>query len=767
MPTVPIYEPNVQTRPFTDQKLSPNASPEAFGAGIGRGMQSVARGLDNFTDAAIRVRELEDIARAKDADNQYAGWLREAQYGNGGFMTLEGKSAVDGRRSFEELAEQKRKEFGQGLTPGAAKAYQDASNARLQSAYQQSIVHTASERKTWFKTASASRVETFANDALVAFGDPRQVAKNIGAGIAELRQAGALEGWDADTLKLKESEFTSGVYKNITLRIAQSDPIAAAQYAKDHAASLTGAHQYDLNSALEGAVLEEQSKREAEAILSGGRKVSDLPGDIVAEVAGIQPEGRAIAGSTIGDQGPTRARAFLMSKTPGKGPEAVDGLDAAFATNLAAMLQDAPPDIREGLQIMSGYRSIERQRQLWEKSDKSGRMVARPGRSYHNHGQAADLMYNGVSLARAPANVKQWVHENASKYGMYFPMSWEPWHIEPIGTRGGGRTETTIAQRSDKVSQRAAMPSYDDIEARLEGIADPRLRDLTRKRLYAQIEVQSKMQEQNEKAAKAELWRYIDQGATPDQVPLEVRQDAGMAAVSSAWQYMETAAKGRAVQSDETLMYSMRRAAALDPAEFARIDLNDYRDRLSKDAIKELTGLQTTALTDERKAKEDGLTITSAFEQSRAQLEAVGLTTTGRDGSEREDAARRIAQFQNALAAQMDEFKRSNESNPSQIDIQAMINRLLLPVVIKTEQERSIWDPLKSPWTSTTVSETPGFLFESRIRPDGTSVDVAVKYEDIPIDLRRGIATDLENELGRKPSEEEVVQRYEDFVLNR
>ncbi|WP_292234292.1 hypothetical protein [Mesorhizobium sp.] len=42
-----------------------------------------------------------------------------------------------------------------------------------------------------------------------------------------------------------------------------------------------------------------------------------------------------------------------------------------------------------------------------------------------------------------------------------------------------------------------------------------------------------------------------------------------------------------------------------------------------------------------------------------------------------------------------------------------------------------------------------------------------MKYADIPIDLRHGIANDLENELGRKPSEEEVVQRYEDFVLNR
>jgi hypothetical protein len=33
--------------------------------------------------------------------------------------------------------------------------------------------------------------------------------------------------------------------------------------------------------------------------------------------------------------------------------------------------------------------------------------------------------------------------------------------------------------------------------------------------------------------------------------------------------------------------------------------------------------------------------------------------------------------------------------------------------------------------------------------------------------LRHGIAIDLERELGRKPSDDEVVQRYEDIVLSQ
>ena len=51
--------------------------------------------------------------------------------------------------------------------------------------------------------------------------------------------------------------------------------------------------------------------------------------------------------------------------------------------------------------------------------------------------------------------------------------------------------------------------------------------------------------------------------------------------------------------------------------------------------------------------------------------------------------------------------------------------------------------------------------------PDGTRVEVKVDYTDIPIELRTGIARDLENNLGRKPTPDEVVERYEEFVLGQ
>ncbi|RUX02450.1 MAG: hypothetical protein E5V51_00150 [Mesorhizobium sp.] len=765
MPTVPVYQSDVQTRPIFRQDLEAKATPEAFGAGIGRGMQGLAAGLGQAGDAMARVKELEDVARAKDADNSYSDWLRERMYGDKGFMTLEGRNAVDGRKSFEEEAAAKRKEFGSGLSGGAAQAYDTASQSRLQGIYQQSIVHTASERKSWFKDASAARVQTFANDALVNFNNPKMVQKNIALGQAELRQRAGLEGWDADTLKQREGDYVSGVHKNVTLRIASTDPIAAETYMKANADQMTGADQYELGNSLHTELIQEKSKREADAILSTGRRPS----------TSAEPAQPASGERSIGQAGPTRARAYLQSVSD-KGPGAVDNLNDSFATNLSAMMQDAPPEIRKGLGIYSGYRSPQRQAELFGAAVKkygsvaaARKWVAPPGHSQHNAGKAVDLAYNGQSLSHAPKDVIDWVHDNAGKYGLYFPMKHEPWHVEPMGTRGTASFagNGTVAPRNNAIAPRSVAPSYDDIETKLGAISDPDVRDATRKRLYAAMESQSKAQEQQEKAAKAELWKYIDENKTPDQVPMEVRQAAGMAAVSAAWSYLDTAAKGRAVDSDETLLYDMRRYAATDPTEFAKIDLNEYRDRLSKDAIKELTGNQTTALTDQKKAREDGMNLTTAFSQASTQLEAVGITTTGKQDSAREDAAKRIAMFQNALAAQMEDFKQANKKAPNQMEIQSMINRLLLPVVIRDQTERSVWNPLRTPWSLNSTSERDGFAFEAGQRGDNSSVDVVVKYGDIPIQLRRGISTDLERELGRKPSEDEVVQRYEDFVLNR
>jgi hypothetical protein len=93
-----------------------------------------------------------------------------------------------------------------------------------------------------------------------------------------------------------------------------------------------------------------------------------------------------------------------------------------FAKRLEAMIGASGGRLGVG----SGYRSIEEQTYLWENSDKTGKWVAPPGKSNHNHGVAADLAFN-------TDDATEWAHANAARFGLFFPMDYEPWHIEPAG----------------------------------------------------------------------------------------------------------------------------------------------------------------------------------------------------------------------------------------------------------------------------------------------------------------------------------------------
>jgi D-alanyl-D-alanine carboxypeptidase len=117
-------------------------------------------------------------------------------------------------------------------------------------------------------------------------------------------------------------------------------------------------------------------------------------------------------------------------------PDSFSGLSPEFASSLAALFQNAPSELQGSLKISSGFRSPERQAQLYQAAvakygseEAARKWVAPPGRSNHNKGQAVDLKF------LSPA-AQAWMHKNAGPFNLVFPMKHEPWHIEPVGARG-------------------------------------------------------------------------------------------------------------------------------------------------------------------------------------------------------------------------------------------------------------------------------------------------------------------------------------------
>jgi LAS superfamily LD-carboxypeptidase LdcB len=134
-------------------------------------------------------------------------------------------------------------------------------------------------------------------------------------------------------------------------------------------------------------------------------------------------------------------------------PDTFTGMREAFRGALERMIDAAPPAIRDSLRINSGYRSESKQRELWDAAVRkygseadARKWVAPPGRSFHGKGLAADLKF-------ATAEARKWVHNNAAKYGLTFPLKNEPWHVELKGAReyrqhmdlGVGESTTAMA----------------------------------------------------------------------------------------------------------------------------------------------------------------------------------------------------------------------------------------------------------------------------------------------------------------------------------
>lgn len=113
----------------------------------------------------------------------------------------------------------------------------------------------------------------------------------------------------------------------------------------------------------------------------------------------------------------------------------------ALLEGFLKLVESAPAHIKSGIGISSAYRNYEVQRGIFNKSDKTGKWAAAPGKSNHNFGLAFDLTYKGqpIKPGRVPQEVLDWLSRSVGAAGLKRPMSYEEWHVEPAGDRAALR----------------------------------------------------------------------------------------------------------------------------------------------------------------------------------------------------------------------------------------------------------------------------------------------------------------------------------------
>lgn len=681
MPVVPTYEDRgIRLDPGLNFRDNTHATPEMFGSRVGDALGKAGQGLTDLGKAVAEVHELDATNTAKDSHNSLIERVRELGYGDGGYLGTSGRGAVEGYAGYEAAVRQAVKDGTRGLSPLALAKYMDAANATAQGALATGEAHAMEGRKAWTVQTSQARIAAFHGNAVAQPDNPQAVIENTVAMLAEYREIGKLMGWPEGEAGEKGLGLVSGVYEDIALKKAATDPAGANAFIEDNAPMFTEEARKRLDATVGEAARDEETRQGALEFAGGTREPGEASRSYLSEAAEAGAAPKA---------GPTLERALLLGRVTGHDADKVIRLDPNFSTNLEALLEDAPPQYRDDINIRI------------------------PDSGADGKGRTVDLTYRGKPLLDAPLQLRDWARRAVGRYGM----------LMPIGGTGGAVTAAT-----DGVAVRALRPSADAIDKHLVGIADPDRREIARQAIVTSLDQQSRQERERQRQAKAELWRQVDAGATPDALPYTLRQAAGSGAMTVARAYVTKLAAGPIV-SDDMLLADMRLFSAERPEDFALVDLNDYRDRLEASDLKALAETQAAIGRDGRKARDQGAELKDAFDMARTRLEQAGAILPGEENSGQRRQL--LAKVQNAVYTGLADSRAQNPGvKPAPADIRKMIDPFLLPYYLPQP------DPKPKP---------------------------KVKLSDISPDLRTSITRQLAMELGRKPTDGEVAREYAAF----
>lgn len=486
------------------------------------------------------------------------------------------------------------------------------------------------------------------------------------------------------------------------------------------------------------------------------------------------------------------AKAFLRGKLQAQhGSSHIDDMDGAMADRLAAVFSQAPDYVREGLDVLSGKRSSERQEQLWAAAlkkygtaDRARKWVAPPGRSQHEHGNAADLGWKGGKFSSAPPEVKKWVHANAGKFGLKFPLGNEDWHIEAQETRGGKGANAKMARvgaSQDPASARvrdAANAGWGDaaddsdsagaveIDTPVGNPADIYTKAVTPFQMAstsndpAMLAAQAREQYADQPDLLAEIERQLTDRAVAGKSQMEARQkQLKMELAASVFQggsvrdadpakLMELGPEGvksvmelesswaRDGDTDETTYY---RLSKMTPEELASADLMEYSGKLSRADFQKWADRQADATRGTGQSRSTSMTRTQVIGLAEKALGIDGNTPAG---------ALRMMGLNKSLDDRITAFMASNSGKePNGVEMQDMVDDLII------QDKTDTWGP-----------DPEKYAFE--LKPEEIAdFSAAASVEDIPQDRIRAVGTVGRAFLsGAAPDETNAVDFYNDMV---
>lgn len=768
MPRVPVYnQPQVQSRAaqFVPQSGAA-ATPEAFGASIGRaGQQLAAVGMqaaDTMARDAVMIQQEDDRTAAKEALNDYQSNVISTLWGTpdgqkAGLLSMQGKAAMDaGAATVRDLEEQRKVISSRLASPGAQKLFDEAATGQYEQALNHITTHVAQQRKAWQDGTSQARINNAINAGALAFQDTGARDQQLRAVQSEIWDMSARNGWSPEQTRDEMAKAQSKFYRAGLAQQAIADPIGAKTFLDQHRNLFTADDALVLDHTLKAGVTTKTAQSIADRIISGrppgGGDVAQAVAD-EATKAGIDP---ALALTTAQLESSMGA----APDAPGNSHKGVFQLgETEWATHAGgADRGDRGAQVKAGISALksaqgAAAKALGRTPEAWEvylthqqgvaggpallAADADAKAVDVLKPFYKGGGAEAAITSNGGKADMTAGQFRDLWKARYAKAEAAADMQAglaDPARSLPPGDQPAGATDP------------AAKPSLAAWMAQARTISDPDVRQHVESLITTEFNRREAVIKEGERQARDEVWKAAldPKVATVADIPAEKWAALTGETQRSVMTYLENKAAGKTVtptQENQEEYYRLVGMASQDPAAFADLKLDGYINKLPQSQWQQLVNVQASINRTDVKEAAKTANVTRAMSLLKQEMVGAGLKPT----SKHEKDAAEVAIFQGRLAEELTAAQDIKKGKLDDAEILDIGRRLLTKGTVPGSVFGSMWP-----------STTPLF----KAVADGRSGEFTVPYASIPKTEIPALLEAGRKKLGRDPSQDEIAQAY-------
>jgi hypothetical protein len=655
MPRVPTYDGRtVAPDPLPRVQLSSaNATPDAFGAGLG---DALSRTGDALGQHAMRMQDEDNETAARAAYAAFAESSRSTMFGapdgsSTGYYATKGKPAVDGYATTAKALEERRKAVAATLNPAAAKMFDQVAERRTASELDRMASHAATERRNYQASVYETTVKSAADDAVAWYANAPKFDQSMATLRGTIQQYGESEGWAPERTVAALHDAESGVRRSVAERMALGDAIGAASYVEANRDKLTGADQLALDRILTPAMHDQQAQEDAKMALG-------------------QPIGpsRVTSQADLGRFVSTIEHVESRGQDYGKG-----GAILTSAKGAQGRMQVMP-----ATQADPGYG-------VRPARDNSPAELARVGREY---AAAMVVKYDGnTALAAAaynagPGAVDKWLRSigdprtgalSNAEWAARLPVAETRDYVAAVARGLGSSAPVNTPSEPDEAAALARIDALSEA-----GGWDPGRTERAKAEVMKNAAIDRRLLNQQERALSDGAWAAFDAGQKlpPSMVAALPRTTREAIKAAEARR-----AAGTDVKTDPVQFVQVQRLAAEDPERFATLDINKLRGVFSPTDIRAVGDMQNDIIKNGAKSPK-AVTHGRIVSTTRDLAEAAGITLVGTKGSQREKAAAQLAAFQDKVSADVSAYVAENKRQPDDDTIRKFADRWLMQATV-------------------------------------------------------------------------------------